>query len=277
MGPFVSPRWVQVLAWLVTAIIVALNTKLVYEGIRDWMDAAGPYRWLVAACVIPIALGLAGLLVWMTLRRDRVVGTPSAVSPDEVVAAASRLQKRFHRIGVALDASSTDAGMLAEAIALARIHGAELVLMHVVEGAGSQWHGPQTGDLESRHDETYLAGLIERLAPELAAQGVPRVEGVLGYGDVPKEIVRLARTAHVDLLVLGGHGHRGLGDLLHGQTIPSVRHALGVPILAVPPQPSGPGPRRTRGGQPPRQGLDSSVGQYQARVLMQPTTRWGDA
>ena len=185
--------------------------------------------------MIPIALGLAGLLVWMTLRRDRVLGTPAAVSADEVVAAATHLQKRFHRIGVALDASSTDSAMLAEAIALARTHGAELVLMHVVEGAGSQWHGPQTGDLESRHDETYLAGLVERLSPELAAQGVPKVEAVLGYGDVPKEIVRLARDAEVDLLVLGGHGHRGLGDLLHGQTIPSVRHGLGVPILAVPP------------------------------------------
>jgi Mn2+/Fe2+ NRAMP family transporter len=33
--------------------------------------------------------------------------------------------------------------------------------------------------------------------------------------------------------VLGGHGHRALGDLLHGETIQHVRHGLDIPILAV--------------------------------------------
>jgi hypothetical protein len=36
---------------------------------------------------------------------------------------------------------SSDPTMLAEAIVLARTHPAKLVLMHIVEGAGRQWHG----------------------------------------------------------------------------------------------------------------------------------------
>ena len=53
--------------------------------------------------------------------------------------------------------------MLAEAVALAKTHHAELVLMHVVDGVGGTWYGPQTGDLESRDDEAYLQSLAERL------------------------------------------------------------------------------------------------------------------
>jgi manganese transport protein len=31
MGPFVSPRWVSILAWLVAAVIVSLNAKLLFD------------------------------------------------------------------------------------------------------------------------------------------------------------------------------------------------------------------------------------------------------
>jgi len=68
---------------------------------------------------------------------------------------------------------------------LAKTHKAELVLIHVVDGVGGQWYGPQTGDLERRHDEAYLDALVERLGRDLAAEGVPKVEAVLGYGDPP--------------------------------------------------------------------------------------------
>jgi manganese transport protein len=34
MGEFVSPRWVQVLAWLTAAIIVTLNVKFLIDFVR---------------------------------------------------------------------------------------------------------------------------------------------------------------------------------------------------------------------------------------------------
>ena len=73
-----------------------------------------------------------------------------------MAAQAARAQRRFRRIGVALEALPSDSAMLAEAVALAKTHRAELVLMHVVDGVGGTWYGPQTGDLESRDDEAYL-------------------------------------------------------------------------------------------------------------------------
>jgi manganese transport protein len=118
-------------------------------------------------------------------------------------------------------------------VSLARTHGAELVLLHVVDGAGGQWYGAQTGVQESREDEAYLHDLAQRLRDELKDQGIPAIDTVLGYGDPSREIVSLTREKGIDLMVMGGHGHRGLLDWLHGETITGVRHGLHVPILTV--------------------------------------------
>ena len=150
------------------------------------------------------------LLLWMTVRRERPVRDMAEVSADEVASQAAGKARRFRRIGVALEALPSDSAMLAEAIALARTHQAELVLIHVVEGPGGLWYGPQTGDAESRHDEDYLKNLAERLRGELASQGVPRIAAVLGYGSPPREIANLAKQNGIDLMVLGGHGHNSL-------------------------------------------------------------------
>ena len=67
MGPFVNRWWVQVLAWLVTVVIMVLNGKLVYEQVGDWIVAAGSWGWLV---------GLA--------LRARLAGTGGAAAVDDL-------------------------------------------------------------------------------------------------------------------------------------------------------------------------------------------------
>ena len=62
---------------------------------------------------------------------------------------------------------------------------------------------------------------------------MPAVETVLGYGDAPGEIVRPGEEQAIDLMVLGGHGHRGLLDWFYGETITGVRHGLNIPMLTV--------------------------------------------
>ena len=42
-----------------------------------------------------------------------------------------------------------------------------------------------------------------------------------------------ARNVHPDLIVMGAHGHRGLKDLIFGNTINGVRHEAGAPVLVV--------------------------------------------
>jgi manganese transport protein len=224
---------VKILAWLTTATIVALNVKLVFEQISEWIESAGEWRWPIILVVVPLSAGLLSLLAWMTFRREKQAMKEPEVSADEVVAKASALQRHFKRIGVALDATDTDSTMLAEAVGLARHHRAELVLMHVVDGVGGTWYGDQTGDRESRDDEAYLRALRTRLRSELPASDVPSIDSVLGYGDASTELVEMARREKLDLVVMGGHGHRGISDLFFGQTIDDVRHGLEIPIVAV--------------------------------------------
>jgi manganese transport protein len=56
---------------------------------------------------------------------------------------------------------------------------------------------------------------------------------VLHARDPKQEIVRYARQLKPDLVVMGAHGHKGIQDLVYGQTINGVRHALETPILIV--------------------------------------------
>ena len=234
MGPFASPKPVAVIAWAIAAIIVGLNAKLVVDSVQEWTEAAGPNGWLVAAALWPIVAGLAALLVWLVFTREHVPVAPSkVVTADAVADAAAALGQRFTRIGVALEATEGDAPMLAEAVALAKSHRAELVLMHVVEGVGGQWYGAASRDSEARADEVYLHDLAARLNRDLAGHGPTGIRAVLGYGPVAAQLVALAKHEAIDLMVVGGHGHKGLADLLRGETIGDVRHGLAIPVLAV--------------------------------------------
>jgi len=61
-----------------------------------------------------------------------------------------------------------------------------------------------------------------------------RAELTVAHGRNPKdEIVRAARRLHPDLIVMGAHGHRGLKDLIFGNTINRVRHEVSAPVLVV--------------------------------------------
>ena len=239
MGNFVNPKWLAGLAWIVATIIILLNGKLVVDQFRDWQNDLGNSEWIIRFIAYPAAFVMAAVLAWLILRPERQaapsretlhVSPPSAA---QILDAAQTQKQHFHRIGVALEAKLDDAAMLGQAIALARAHRAELVLMHIVEGAAGQWHGAEAGDAEARHDDEYLNSLATRLRSEVPIEEVPEIRTALGFGDVKRELIRLARQQKLDLLVAGGHGHRKLGDLLRGETINGVRHHLDIPVLAI--------------------------------------------
>jgi manganese transport protein len=171
------------------------------------------------------AILLAVLLGWLTLyplRARREEAVPVPVVPD-------LSGVTYRRIGVAVEWGAGDEAVLVQAAALARSHAAQLVAVHVVEGLGAAYYGPGTDDRESRADRTRMEQLVERLKQ----QGL-ETSGVLGYGDPPEELVRIVEQQHLDLLVLGTHGHRFFADLALGQTVSPVLHRLSIPVLVVP-------------------------------------------
>ena len=235
MKDFANRWWLKLLAWVVALVIISLNGKLVYDQFVLWTEAAGKQGWVVMATVGPLVLGLFVLLTYLIFCPDTQPQVPAAAEAGKVIDDALSQAQVFRRIGVALEAKQTDSVMLAEAIALAKVHGAVLVLLHVVEGVGGQVFGPYSDDDEARHDESYLHSLTDRLRrPD--AKMPDGVIPVLGYGNVPQEIVRLVKTEGIDMLVMGGHGHHAVGDVVHGETIDAVRHRVTVPVLTVRPK-----------------------------------------
>jgi manganese transport protein len=233
MGEFANPRWVRVLGWLAASIIIALNALLVVIQIDRWTEDGGAQALFVQWTVIPIAVACGLFLVWL-------IASPWLLSPrplPEVQAearatadavAAHVTEPIYRRIGVALDNSPQDVMPLRHAAALARGHGAELVLIHVVEGVGGQYHGQEAADSERLADQAYL----EHLARTLREKGL-RVRAVLGFGLPAQELARTAAEEGLDLLVLGSHGHGAIGDRLFGETSGPVRHAVSIPVLTV--------------------------------------------
>jgi manganese transport protein len=237
MGEFASPVWVRVLGWLAAAIIIALNIQLVIAEMTDWV---GTEPWAVWV-VLPIALACGLLLLWLLAspwllahRPQPGVVVPAQMTAIDVAAALS--EPLYRRIGVALDHRPSDTLPLRHAAGLARGPGAELVLIHVVEGVGGQFLGENAADRERIADQAYL----EQLAEALRAQGLA-AHAVLRFGQPARELSQAAADERLDLLVLGSHGHGVVGDRLFGETAGAVRHAVQIPVLTVREQP-GPTP-----------------------------------
>ena len=229
MGSLTSPRWVTIAAWVVAAIIIALNMRLASTTISSWLsESSNPT--LMAMLVIPAVLAVVVLLGFVILQplfqRKDDVNIAQAFTPASMEMLGDRLQ--YKRIAVAVSHESGDEQVLRHAITLCKAHGAEMILLHVVEGAVGSVYGHDTFDTETRHDEQ----LLEHLCKQIREQNV-QCTAMLGYGDVPKELVRMAGQSAADALVMGGHGHRGWKDMLFGSTVAPVRHALSIPVLVV--------------------------------------------
>jgi manganese transport protein len=229
MGAFASGGLLKALAWACALTVIGLCGVLIVLQTGKWAEAVEPLGWRglwVYATVGPLALAVAAFLGWVALYPWLHPQPVPALAPP---ARPELPAVRYRRIGVAVEFTDADAAVLAHAAALARGHGAPLVLMHVVEGPGAAYYGPQTDDQESRRDRVALGELVEHLRREGLS-----VAGVLGYGLPAEELVRLSGEQRLDLLVLGTHGHRFLADLALGETVAPVLHRLPVPVLVVP-------------------------------------------
>jgi manganese transport protein len=136
----------------------------------------------------------------------------------------------YQHILIPLENSATDQVILDHIKPLVTLTGAKLLLLHVADG----WVARNFNQLklaeseEMKSDREYLANV----AGQLRGDGFS-VETMLALGDPPAEIIKVAEGEHCDLIAMGSHGHRLLGDLFHGSTITQVRHKTLIPILLV--------------------------------------------
>ncbi len=143
----------------------------------------------------------------------------------------------YRRILVAIENSAADRTILTHVSELARLTGAELLLVHVADG----WAARYFDQLQLRESEEMKSdrAYLDRLRDDLAGRGFA-VDTRLAMGDPATELIRVAEEQGVDLIAMSTHGHRFLSDVVHGTTADRVRHLVKVPVLLL--RASSPGP-----------------------------------
>ena len=136
----------------------------------------------------------------------------------------------YRKILVALENSAADESLVPHIARLAGQLGSQLLLVHVADG----WAARNFDQLKLAESEEMKAdrAYLENIADRLRTQGLA-VATCLAMGDPPKELVRTAEKEKCDLIAMGSHGHRLIGDLIHGSTIHGVRHSTAIPVLLV--------------------------------------------
>jgi manganese transport protein len=228
MGSFSSKSWVKVLAWITSVVIIVLNGKLVFDQITEWIEGGAPL--LVLMLTIGMAAALSFFLLYIiVLPLIRGQKSWKEEKPSGALSVIEGIETHHAKhIAAALGRDDGDAAIVSRALSLAKAEGALLTLIHVTDSAPAQVYGKDVYDEHTREDEQYLL----EIAAEVRASGVA-VEIALPHGDPSKELINFADSHEVDMLVMGSHGHRLIGDLIWGQTVDPVRHKVEIPVLVV--------------------------------------------
>ncbi len=228
MGEFVNKMWVQILAWLVAAIIVILNGKLVIETLADFISKS-EHPLVIYFTLVPLVIGAGLLLLYITLMpiiknaKEKENRVPDGVPEDLKIS----VTQQYKRIAITVDFSKSDSKAISNAVSQGGIN-AEYILIHIVETAGARLMNNEIDDLETISDKNNM----EKYKADLTSKGL-KVETCLGFGNPKRSIPEIVNTKHCDLLVMGAHGHRGFKDIIFGTTLDAVRHGVKVPVLIV--------------------------------------------
>ena len=143
---------------------------------------------------------------------------------------------RIRRVLFASDLSETSSKAVATAVALAKLSGGKLTMLHVIATVPrvvpQQFIDTATWDQidaqNRRGGERQFAKLVAKLK-----KAYPNVKGLIVEGEPVREIVRAARSTRADLLVVGTHGRHGLTKLLLGSVAARVVASAPCPVVTV--------------------------------------------
>jgi nucleotide-binding universal stress UspA family protein len=143
----------------------------------------------------------------------------------------------YSKILVPVDGSDTSNAGLDEAIKLAKVHGGELCLMHIVNEFildATYAPGAYSADLF----EAMRKGgqeILDAAEKRMQTQGIkPACVLVESIGGVAADLIlEQAKSWHADLIVMGTHGRRGIFRLAMGSDAEQVVRAATIPVLLI--------------------------------------------
>lgn len=156
---------------------------------------------------------------------DKVVGhAPASV----LVVRPEEAGLSFKEIVVALDGSPFGERALHEALELARLRGAALRAVSVVEDATSGRRASGAAE------DTYLRSVLARAEAQAESAGVP-LNSVIRHGEAARAIAGYATDTDADLIVLGSTGHGQPWSSTAGGTARRVANEARQAVLVIRP------------------------------------------
>ena len=226
MGKFAIKPWVKIAAWLITVVLVYLNLRLIMEQAGDFFHSPGHLFWKIS--IVLGGIGFILLLLYTAFyplkkrqlrQKITIHNQPKTLQISPAAA--------YQKIAITLDFGELDEKVINNALAQGRPDSTYL-LIHITESvsAGANYH--ESADEETLADKEFLDDYVLQLR-----QKGFQVEALLGFGKTAEAIAAIVNQSGADLLVIGAHGHRGLKDLLYGETINRLRHLIQIPLLVV--------------------------------------------
>jgi nucleotide-binding universal stress UspA family protein len=136
-----------------------------------------------------------------------------------------------------IDFSSVSESVVREAIALARVYGARVVVLHVVMPppvVATNFGMVAVSDPLASDASEDAGQRLRQLQRTLQAEGFT-VHAVHVTGEPGQCIVTQAERLDADLVVMGSHGHHALYEFLIGSTTDDALRRLRCPVVLVPP------------------------------------------
>ncbi|WP_417308610.1 universal stress protein [Devosia sp.] len=147
----------------------------------------------------------------------------------------------YKQILIATDGSELAQGAIQQGCAIAKLSGAEVTIVTVIEpatlvGSGYAAFGGTAFDQLPEYTEAVAAqakDVLEEAQKIAKAEGVTAKTVLVDNSFAAEGIVATAEKGNADLIVMGSHGRRGISRLLLGSQTSNVLAQSKLPVLVT--------------------------------------------
>jgi nucleotide-binding universal stress UspA family protein len=145
----------------------------------------------------------------------------------------------YKRILVATDGSELSGKAVDHAIALAKVHGSELVALKVAQlPVDDHWEGQIRRDAgekaaQEKHRAELAQAIVDGVKASAQAVGVTAVALTERSNFIADTVISVAQKHGCDLIVMASHGRRGLARVLLGSETQHVLTHSHIPVLVL--------------------------------------------
>jgi nucleotide-binding universal stress UspA family protein len=145
------------------------------------------------------------------------------------------MEKRQKKVLVSVDFTPSSEAAIAVGTKFASMHGAEMVLLHVVEPSAPMSEFFAEGDLAEKK-RTYSVKMLDKLVEQHKTEGIT-VSRMIMEGKPYNAILKAAEEIGAEMIVMGTWGSHAIETGMIGSNVNKVVRSAKIPVVTVTRQP----------------------------------------